>query len=461
MRTRSNRMLIGIIIFAVALRVAAVLYLGDDVVTLPGTDDQRSYHALALRVLGGHGFSFGTEWWPVTQAGEPTAHWSYLYTLYLALIYTVFGPHPLIARLLQAVLVGVLHPYLAYRIGRHVFGTGVGLAAAAVTAVYAYFVYYAAALMTEAFYITAVLATLAVALRISASANQGASEAVSQHGDGVREWVLLGMCVGVTVLLRQVFLLVVPFIFLWLWWATRHTCHVSRVTFYGSRFLCTLLIVLVLILPWTVRNFLAFGRFVLLNTNSGYAFFWANHPIYGTHFEPILPAEMGSYGSLIPAELRHLDEAALDQALLRRGVQFVLDAPVRYVQLSLSRIPAYFEFWPSPVSSLTSNIARVGSFGVCLPLMTYGLWLSAFGGRARGCRREVLLLWSFIVVYSGIHLLSWSLIRYRLPVDAVLVVFAGLALVDLGERFGIWPRARSWLGLWLPQTPEEAVTDYH
>ena len=78
-------------------------------------------------------------------------------------------------------------------------------------------------------------------------------------------------------------------------------------------------------------------------------------------------------------------------------------------------------------------------------LMLYGLWLSAFGSQTRGFRRGVTLLWLFIFVYSGIHLLSWSLIRYRLPVDAVLVIFAGLAVADLGERLGISSRARSRL----------------
>jgi len=32
------------------------------------------------------------------------------------------------------------------------------------------------------------------------------------------------------------------------------------------------------------------------------------------------------------------------------------------------------------------------------------------------------------------HLLSWALIRYRLPVDAALMPFAGLAVVDLTNR---------------------------
>jgi hypothetical protein len=46
------------------------------------------------------------------------------------------------------------------------------------------------------------------------------------------------------------------------------------------------------------------------------------------------------------------------------------------------------------------------------------------------------LLMLFMVVYSGIHILTWTLIRYRLPVDAVLIPFAALALVDLAQR--IW-----------------------
>jgi hypothetical protein len=37
-------------------------------------------------------------------------------------------------------------------------------------------------------------------------------------------------------------------------------------------------------------------------------------------------------------------------------------------------------------------------------------------------------------VYTLIHVLTWTLIRYRLPVDAILVIFAGLALVDLASR---------------------------
>jgi hypothetical protein len=149
---------------------------------------------------------------------------------------------------------------------------------------------------------------------------------------------------------------------------------------------------------------------------------------------------LGSYQDLIPDELRGLDEAALDQALLQRGLQFVRDDPGRYFMLSLSRIPAYFKFWPSGESSLISNISRVASFGLLLPMMLYGLarsFINRSSTTLHGNRPAIVLLYLFVGIYTTIHLLSWALIRYRLPVDAVLVIFAGLGLADLASRFGI------------------------
>jgi hypothetical protein len=96
----------------------------------------------------------------------------------------------------------------------------------------------------------------------------------------------------------------------------------------------------ILIIPFTIYNFSRFNRFVLLNTNAGYALFWANHPIYGNKFIPILPG--GTYQELIPNEIRNLDEAALDQELLRRGIHFILDDPLRYIELSISQILLIF-----------------------------------------------------------------------------------------------------------------------
>jgi 4-amino-4-deoxy-L-arabinose transferase-like glycosyltransferase len=430
-----HRYLTAIILLAVVLRLAAAFYLGNEVTPLPGTTDQVSYHNLALRFLGGHGFSFDRTWWPATAADAPTAHWSFLYTFYLAAVYQLFGPHALLARLLQAVIVGILQPYLAYRLGQNIFNHKVGLAAAGITAVYSYFVYYSATIMTEPFYITAILGALFLSIKL----------AQEQQGRELRWALALALVLGATVLLRQLFLLVIPFILLWVGWVRFRRS--GRLPVAATAII--LVIISALILPFTLYNQARFDRFVLLNTNAGYAFYWANHPIYGTRFISILPPEMGTYRDLIPVEVRRLrlDEAALDQALLGRGIQFVLEDPGRYILLSLSRIPAYFVFWPSADSDTLSNVARLSSFTLFLPFMLYGL--IRFFKQERGLaflHNPAALLVLFALLYTAIHLLSWALIRYRLPVDAVMVIFAGSAVVELWHRLSTrWPKGQNLL----------------
>jgi 4-amino-4-deoxy-L-arabinose transferase-like glycosyltransferase len=410
-----RRLLLAILALAVILRLGAAVLLGDGVTDLPGVADQISYHNLAQRLLAGHGLTFGEPWWPHTPAGAQTAHWSYLYTGYLALIYALVGPHALVARLVQALIVGVLHPLLAYLIGRRLFGTWAGLLAALLTAGYAYFVYYAASLMTEPFYIAAILASIWLALRLA--------DATTDR-ERLRLALVLGLTIGAAVLLRQLVLLLIPFLLGWIALAGKR-----QLLALGA----TVAVLLALILPFTAFNYTRFHRFVLLNTNAGFAFFWGNHPIYGDHFIPILPS--AQYQELIPAELKALDEAALDSALLGRGVGFVLADPGRYLRLSLSRIPFYFMFWPSPDSSRMSNLTRVASFGLLWPFMLLGLILAGRGAvwRLRPPSPYLLLL-GFVLVYTAMHLLTWTLVRYRLPVDAVGLIFAGLAL----ERIGRW-----------------------
>jgi 4-amino-4-deoxy-L-arabinose transferase-like glycosyltransferase len=349
----SHMLLLIIIVAAIVLRMGSAAFQGNKVVELPGISDQVSYDGLARRVAGGYGFSFAEGHWPMTPAGEPTAHWSFLYTLYLAAFYAVFGAQPILPRLFQALIVGGLQTYVTYRIGEKMFSRTVGLIAAAISALYIYFVYYSGSLMTEPFYITAILYSLFVAIKLGEDTSRSAE---------IRHGILLGTALGVTVLLRQVFLLFIPFLFVWLWVAR----YKRRLSLPILSTVLSLGLVVLFISPFVLYNHSRFGRYIL-NTNSGFAFYWGNHPIYGTHFMPILPVEMGTYQDLVPVELRKLDEAALDQALLRRGLQFVIDDPKRYILLSLSRIPIYFQFWPSAGSGLMSNISRVGSFGLALP----------------------------------------------------------------------------------------------
>ncbi|MGZ9225112.1 MAG: ArnT family glycosyltransferase [Anaerolineales bacterium] len=429
-------------VIGVLLRLLAAIYQGNIVTDLPGIYDQISYDGLARRVVDGHGFSFGEDYWPATRAGEPTAHWSYAYTLYLAAIYKLFGFYPLIARIIQALIAGIFQTILTWRIGTRLFGRAAGLFAAALNAIYIYFFYYAGALLTETFYITGILWVFDASFRL-VEANRD----VSAAKDAARlfAWLELGLAIGLTVLLRQLFLLFLPFLFIYIWWNV-HLLENHRwkqvLHWSALRGLFAVVIVLAfMILPFTVRNYKAFGTFVLLNTNAGFAFYWGNHPIHGTHFMPLLPEGGLSYRDLIPPELLSLNEGMLDKALLQEGIRIVLNDPIRYILLSLSRIEEYVKFWPSPDSGLLSNVSRVGSFGLLLPFMLYGMFISSAKLRKPIQPRQgsdLLIIYLFIIIYASIHILTWTLIRYRLPIDAILVLFAGLGLENLRKIRHKW-----------------------
>ena len=411
-RASNKQILTLILVAAVLIRIPIALLMGDQITVLPGIQDQVSYDALARSLLDGRGYSFTEKWYPFTPANTPTAHWSFIYPLYLAGTYAVMGYHPVAARLLQGAVGGALVCFLVYLIGRRVANESTGLVSAGMAAVYGYFIYYSAALMTETFFIILVLLILHLSLEL-------------KEKPSLARWALLGLVLGVAGLLRQTVLLFVPFLLLWLFWELKKD---------GIRwwyFTVPIVVIILMIAPWTIRNYLVFDHFLLLNSNAGYALYASNNPNLGSDWRNelvVIP---------VPEELAGQNEAQLDRALSQRGIEFILADPERYLQLTLDKSIEYFRFWPSSDSSRISNLNRVLSFGLYLPFMLVGLYLSFSRWR------NFVPLYLFIVIHTGIHLLSWPAPRYRLPVDAVLMVFAGVTLIELANQWKTWRRRLS------------------
>jgi 4-amino-4-deoxy-L-arabinose transferase-like glycosyltransferase len=402
-RTNTKQLLVLILVVAVLIRIPVALLMGEQVTELPGIQDQISYDALARSLLDGRGYSFIKNWYPFTPPNTPTAHWSFLYPLYLAGTYALTGYHPLAARLLQGAVGGALLCFLVYKIGRRVVNEETGLVAASLAAVYGYFIYYNVALMTETFSIVLILLTLYLSIEL-------------KENPTVIRWAALGFSLGLAALLRQTVLLFAPFLLVWLFVELR--ARGIRLWYFAI----PVVMIFLMIIPWTLRNYFVYSEFLLLNSNAGYALYASNNPNLGTNWRNevvVVP---------VPAELTGQNEAQLDRALTQKGVGFILADPERYLWLTLNKTLEYFRFWPSSDSSRISNLNRVLSFGLYLPFMVIGLGLSVSRWR------NFVPLYLFMVIHTGIHLLSWPSPRYRLPVDAILMVFAGLTLLELAKQ---------------------------
>jgi len=217
-------------------------------------------------------------------------------------------------------------------------------------------------------------------------------------------------------LLRQTYLLWIPFFLAWLYLMGRKNLH-----WWGP--LTSLGVVALAILPWTIRNYSAYKTLLPLNSNAGYAIYSANHPDQGTQFDQ-------DYAAPLPDDLidLNLNEAQWNTALTLRGLHFILDNPGRYFILSLDRVPIFFNAWFSSESNLSSNLMRIFSYGLYLPFYSLGLLLSLKDWR------RFSLIYLFAVIYTLIHIFTWASIRYRLPIDATMMPIAALAVIKLVER---------------------------
>ncbi len=424
-RKHYTQIWIAVLVFSVLTRVGIAIYYGNWV---PTEHDDYSYSTLGWRLATGHGYTFDRYWYPFTPPETPTAHWSFLYTAFVAGVYALVGFRPVAVRLVGAVLGGLLLPWMTARLARRLFPDRLWtpLIAAACAAAYAFFILYAARLMTETLYMIAFLWSLERAIALA----EGFEARLSP------DWVTalgLGVSLGLTTLLRQAILPWVPVLFLWLVWrAWRSDVRIFIQTHFRALFLAGV-VLLAFIFPWTYRNYRVYHGFLLLNSNTGYAMYSAQHPMHGACFQAFEAAPL-------PADLMRQDltEVEWDRALMRRGIGFVLEEPGRYVLLSLSRLADYFEFWPTH-TTLLNNAGRLLSFTLYLPFMLYGIYLGYRSttqqvGKSQAIlpisrlKHPIFLIFLFMIFYTALHVLTWAMSRYRLPVDAVTMPLVALAL---------------------------------
>jgi 4-amino-4-deoxy-L-arabinose transferase-like glycosyltransferase len=399
--SRGQFFLILILFFALTIRLIASFIVGDSVSKLPGTYDEVSYDALAQRWLHGYGMSYDRPWYPWVKAGEQTSYYSGAMVLYLAAIYRIFGYHPLTARVVNSFL-GLFICFILFRLGRRLFSPAVGLVAAALASIYAYQILYNVALITEMPLIAGLLVALEAYFELLEKAT-------------VMRWLKLGFSLAIMMLFRSLTAIFMLIMLVCIFIQLRKKQPLWQM-------LIPILIIVFAVLPWTLRNYKLYGRFMLLESNYGHVFWVGNHPEHDIKWDNC------SWVPPLPKDISEMNEADKTNTLLKRGIQNILADPKRFLLLTLHRTKRFFTFWPLRTSSLASSIARLLSFGILLPFMLYGLFLSFKNWR------KFILLYLFIIIHTGIHAVSWVMIRYRAPVDALLILFAAAAIVNIYEH---------------------------
>lgn len=404
---------------AAAVVVGLLLRLGFGLAYWTGkplTHDEREYLSLAANLAAGRGFTADLPHEPPHPLADRFGR-APLYPLVLA-PFVAFDANlraghlppevPVPVKAAQS-LAGALGIWLVASIARRSLGERAAVAAAWLAAVYPPLVWICAYALSEAFYST-------LALGVAASLGtviDGPGNGRRQTGDTAR--VLgAGLLVGLAVLARPATLFLLPLAAAWLAW--RHRLALALVLLAGAA---------VTILPWTARNHLHYGRFVLVASEGGVTFWTGNHPLAIGEGDLAANPPLKLANQALRARHPDLSPEALEPVYYREALGWIAHQPAAWLWLTARK--AFYTVVPiGPSYRLHSALyfwASVMSYGLLLP------WAAAGARQVARRAAQPRALWLLAASAVLVCLVFFPQERFRIPViDPALIVAASAPL---------------------------------
>jgi 4-amino-4-deoxy-L-arabinose transferase-like glycosyltransferase len=357
--------------------------------------DEPLYHGIAANLAEGRGY---------VCDGQPTARYGPGYPVFIAAIYRTFGINPVFGRFGNVVL-GVLLCVLIALWSMRIWGGNAGLVSGLFAAFYYPFVQLPPYLMTENLYLPLFVAAMMGSWWLSNSGRTSkgfGSYAVS---------LFVSTLWGAAALTRAIALPISLLASLWL--AVRGQLKLAGIL------VATIILVL---LPWTVRNWLVFKTFVPIQLSAGHDLYLSFGPS-GTE-----PKVLGhwNWGSDVqrPNPPDGLSPVERDQWLKAQAWNYIKVNPVEAV---IARIPRKLANLLVPFYGTASlpNKLLTSLFYLALLLLSIPSLIKAWksGNFSERTLAELVLL--TILFTIAFHSIFYGVVRYRYPIDALLLVFVG------------------------------------
>jgi tetratricopeptide (TPR) repeat protein len=385
------------------------------------------------------------------------------YPYFLALLYRVAGTDPLVPRVAQ-MLLGLANAFLAWRLGRRLFGEGAALAASALCACWWALVYFEGELQAPALAQTLALSAMLALSRWAARPAWAWAAAA-------------GILAGALALVWANAALFLPVAAVWMFagaGARERAPAAHALAFAAAASLA--------ILPATVRNLVVSGELVPISENGAINLWIGNHEEADGVSSRLpdlaeLTGQSGwswfSYDRIVQGVARREgtepDYSDAARYFRRRAVEWITGNPGAFLRLTLRRA---ILFWgPDEISNneairfekeASRALAWQPGFAVVSSAFLVGLVLA--GAAMRAGRTElagirdpatVRLVAAFVAVWFVSYLPFLAAARFRVPLLPFLFLFVGYA-VARGAALaaaGAWSRLAAglavWAGVWL------------
>jgi len=403
-------------VLAVIARLAFSLGISRGLLHIqPELESTDNYHLIARSLFEGHGYRFSADGSPATQRAPA-------YPAFLLAIFSIAGVDYVWVQVAQALL-GALGCWLLFLLGRWVLSNELGLAAAALYAIYPNSIEYSARLYSENVYFPIFLAFSYLLCRASFEGS-------------TRRGLAAGAAWGASLLTRGT-LLALPFAlpigialsrthrsprFRWLRWA-----------------MPALLAGVLVVAPWAARNYALTGAFVPVST-------WGWAPIYhGTQVAKRMN-EWVDLQSVDIAASQHVRDVFNQQSQNGNASESAGARAVRYDQLAKKLTLA--DWSSDPLGMVGRAVAGLGyawffTFGAKLRVLSLATHLPLFvlfvlGAvtMARKYREAFIRAWpalGLILFVNVFQAVAYPHVRYMAPAIALSFLFSALPLVGLSR----------------------------
>lgn len=244
---------------------------------------------------------------------------------------------------------------------------------------------------------------------------------------GTKVWIVLGILFGVQIYVRPDILMGIIFFGIWLlFYAKNSGDRKKKMAGYGLAIAISLLMVL----PWTIRNYNLFGSFVLVSANSGFNFYMGNNPAATGEFQQ--GPETSESIVIDSARARffreHASHVERDAYLFKVGKEWILDHPLEALKLDLKKL--YFHWWQR--NSAGGDVAASEWMVTGYKIVSFFLLLFGFYGLflLKSESKRALLITLFL--YStAISVIFFTQSRHRaIKVDPYLVTLSVIGITE-------------------------------
>jgi 4-amino-4-deoxy-L-arabinose transferase-like glycosyltransferase len=392
-----RRSILFIVLVAFVLRLLVII-VGHTYRTNPLRDHFQfgwEMGRIARSIIDGQGFSS-----PTDLSSGPSAWAAPVYPYIIAAAFKVFGLYTHAAAFAMLTFNSIfasLTCWTLFRIGSRVYNESVGRATAWTWAVFPYVIYWPVRIIWEVSFSTFLL-SLALWLSIR-MADQSR----------LRDWFIYGLLWGLILLTNTTLVILLPFFLAWYVYQTR-----SSLRFTGPTI--SLVIMLLCITPWTIRNYHALHRWIFIRDNLPMELHEANNEssegLWTRREHPGNdPVSMRRFQEL--GEIGFMDEKKAEVH------EFIREHPGEFIRFTLLRI---WYFWAAPPQTV---ILHGYDFGVARHVEYLLAALFAFAGLLLTFVKRNPYGWllaPFLLVYPLPYYLVNPFQRYKHPIETVMLL---------------------------------------